>query len=211
MTLASKKIASENNSRELQKQATRSRILSSAVSSLIDLGVARTTTLEVQRRAEVSRGALLYHFPTHADLISAVIAEIVVRNEQKIAKIHARKNRSTDPIEAAIDTFSYTISEASFVAELELWVVSRTNNELHEALIAAEKNAFENRVRVIDLIFEPLRDYPAHDVMVEMTIEFMRGLAVSGILRRNPKSTAALLKKWTWVLRQLIGLEPEPS
>ena len=51
------------------------------MSSLIEQGTARTTTLEVQRRAGVSRGALLHHFPTVAQLLSATVGELVRRNE----------------------------------------------------------------------------------------------------------------------------------
>ncbi|MGC9544677.1 helix-turn-helix domain-containing protein, partial [Streptomyces sp. UG1] len=50
--------------RDEQRVATRAQIVDAAVESLIEVGVAATTTLEVQRRAGVSRGALLHHFPT---------------------------------------------------------------------------------------------------------------------------------------------------
>ncbi|MGC9539725.1 helix-turn-helix domain-containing protein, partial [Streptomyces sp. UG1] len=50
--------------RNEQREATRAQIVDAAVQSLIEVGVAATTTLEVQRRAGVSRGALLHHFPT---------------------------------------------------------------------------------------------------------------------------------------------------
>src|SRR5262245_11831889 len=49
-----------------RRDQTRGRILDAAVESLIEAGVAGTTTLEVQKRADVSRGALLHHFPSKA-------------------------------------------------------------------------------------------------------------------------------------------------
>lgn len=42
--------------------------MDAAVESLIEVGVAATTTLEVLRRAGVSRGALPHHFMTREDL-----------------------------------------------------------------------------------------------------------------------------------------------
>ena len=62
--------------------ATRQKLLDAAVECLIELGVAGTTTLAVQRRVGASRGALLHHFPTHAELLAASVAELVRRNEQ---------------------------------------------------------------------------------------------------------------------------------
>ncbi|RGE47110.1 TetR/AcrR family transcriptional regulator [Comamonas testosteroni] len=194
--------------REQQKQATRARILRSAMSCLMDLGVARTTTLEVQRRAEVSRGALLHHFPTHADLMSAVIEAIVVRNEQEVARRLQRKSAHSDPVDRAIHTLVDALKEASFLAELELWVVARTDSELRTALIAAERKALGDRVRVLDQVFAPLKHFAAYQLVVDTSTEFARGLAVAGILRSNPQSAEALTRQWIWAVKQLLPLQP---
>ncbi|TFF63359.1 TetR/AcrR family transcriptional regulator [Comamonas sp. A23] len=194
--------------RELQKQATRVRILNSAMTCLMDLGVARTTTLEVQRRAAVSRGALLHHFPTHAELLCAVVDAIVVRNEETVLKRLRRKAKHDDPVERAIHTLVDSMKEPSFLAELELWVVARTDTELREALVAAERKALRDRLRVLDEIFAPLKSFPAYELVVSTSTEFVRGLAVSGILRSNPHAVAALTQQWIWVVRQLLPLKP---
>src|SRR5688572_25187232 len=59
-----------------RRDETRRALLDAAVESLIEVGFARTTTLEVQRRADVSRGALLHHFPSKAELLVAAIAHL---------------------------------------------------------------------------------------------------------------------------------------
>ncbi|UUC96039.1 MULTISPECIES: TetR/AcrR family transcriptional regulator [Comamonas] len=202
------KAAESSTLREQQKQATRARILNSAVTCLMDLGVARTTTLEVQRRAAVSRGALLHHFPTHAELLCAVVDAIVVRNEEAVLKHLRRKARRSDPVEHAIHTLVDSMREPSFMAELELWVVARTDTELREALVAAERKALRDRMRVLDEIFAPLSAFPAYELVVSTSAEFVRGLAVSGILRSNPQSVKALTQQWIWAVRQLLPLKP---
>lgn len=196
------------NQREQQKLATRVRILSAAMGCLIDLGVARTTTLEVQRRAEVSRGALLHHFPTHADLMDALIETIVARNEQAVSKRLRRKSGAADPVERAIHILVDSMKEPSFLAEIELWVVARTDSELRATLVEAERRVLRDRKRVLDDIFAPLRDAPAYELVVNTSLEFVRGLAVSGILRSNPQSTATLVQQWIWATRQLLPLDP---
>lgn len=194
--------------REQQKQATRARILSSATSCLMDLGVARTTTLEVQRRAEVSRGALLHHFPTHAALMCAVIEAIVARNEQEVARRLKRKSAHDDPVDKAIYSLIDAMKEASFLAEIELWVVARTDSELRAALIAAERKALGDRTRVLDEVFAPLKHFAAYQLVVDTSIEFARGLAIAGILRSNPQSTEQLTRQWIWAVKQLLPLQP---
>src|SRR5215813_9555374 len=56
-----------------RREETRRALLDAAVESLIEVGFARTTTLEVQRRADVSRGAPLHYFPSKAELLVAAV------------------------------------------------------------------------------------------------------------------------------------------
>jgi len=77
-------VGAPSQSRREQREATRTRLLRTAVAVLIERGVAGTTTLEVQQRAGVSRGALLHHFPTHAQLLSATVGELVRENEAHV-------------------------------------------------------------------------------------------------------------------------------
>lgn len=193
-----------HTTRQQQKELTKQRILNAAVASLIDLGVARTTTLEVQKRAGVSRGALLHHFHTHAQLIAAAVTEIVKRNEAAVLANHKRLAGEEDPIQRAVETLSIVATEKSFLAEMELWIVSRTNNDLREALIAAEKNAFSDRSRVVDIVFAPVREHPQYQLVVNTTIEFLRGLAISSVLRKNPNNTQQLISNWIEVIRKIL-------
>lgn len=196
------------NSREQQKLATRKRILSSAIYCLIDLGVARTTTLEVQRRAEVSRGALLHHFPTHADLLNAIMAEIVVKNEQAVANAFSLYTSETDPIEFAINAVVYCLSDPSFMAEIELWIASRHDSELREILICAEKAVLKKRKSILEQIFEPFVHFPSYNMIVNLSVEFARGIAISDILRKNPNSKKLLINQWIWVVKQVLNTSP---
>src|SRR4030081_2685364 len=87
--------------RASQLEATRRRILDAAVASLIRQGTAATTTVAVQERAGVSRGALLHHFPTHAQLLAATIDELVRRNEAAVHNALAGLLENLDPVDRA--------------------------------------------------------------------------------------------------------------
>src|ERR1700759_419585 len=72
-----------------RREETRRALLDAAVESLIEVGVTRTTTLEVQRRAGVSRGALLQHSPSRAELVVAAfdhLAEMRAREMKAFAQ-----------------------------------------------------------------------------------------------------------------------------
>src|SRR5437868_2649040 len=100
LTMASKRRADRDGA------AMRQKLLDAAVECLIELGVAGTTTLAVQRRAGTSRGALLHHFPTHADLLAASVAELVKQNERAVATSRAGISGPTDPLRTAVNALA---------------------------------------------------------------------------------------------------------
>ena len=182
----------------------RDRILDAAVSSLIEQGSARTTTLEVQRRAGVSRGALLHHFPTLARLLSATVEELVRRNEATVQESLLKLEGANDPVERAIRVLAVATAQPAYLAELELWVVARTDSELHASLVEAEKLARKESERVMKALFSASNDQPAQAAVVAMTLEFLRGLAVSGVLRSSPVRRQQMIAQWIRATKILL-------
>lgn len=186
---------------------TRQRILDAAVSSLIEQGTARTTTLEVQRRAGVSRGALLHHFPTLALLLAATVAELVRRNELAVQQSLAKLEGTTDAVERAIRVLAVATAQPASLAELELWAVARTDPALHASLRAAERQARKHSERVLKTLFAASEDRPAQAAVVALSLEFLRGLALSGVLRGSPARRQQLIAQWIRATRILLASE----
>lgn len=193
--------------RDAAARATRARLLDAAVDSLIELGVARTTTIEVQRRAACSRGALLHHFASHAELLSATVGELVRRNERGVGETRRALKTIVDPLERAIKTLAAIVGQPSYTAELELWAVARTDARLRAALAAAERLAQAESDRVLAEVFAELSERPGCAVVVALSLEFLRGLALSGVLRRSPARRMRLIDDWVRAARSLL----EPS
>ncbi|KAK0360416.1 hypothetical protein LTR94_027387, partial [Friedmanniomyces endolithicus] len=122
--------------RKAQREATHAALLQVAVMLLIERGAAGVTTLEVQQRADVSRGALLHHFPTRAHLLSATVTELIRRNEEAVWREQAHTASEGDPLTEAIRSLVAAASTSSYVAEMELWAVSRTDPTLRDTLRA---------------------------------------------------------------------------
>lgn len=59
--------------RSAQKDLTRTRIVEVAIELYMELGLTRTTMLEVARRADVAPGTLRNHFPSREDLDRAIV------------------------------------------------------------------------------------------------------------------------------------------
>ena len=167
--------------------------------------------MAVQQRAGVSRGALLHHFPTHAELLAATVDELVRRNEAAARKALAGLTDNADPIDRATRVLADAFAQPAYLAELELWAVARADPQLRAALRAAERRARRDLDRVVGDLFAPLRDRPAYAVVVALTTEFVRGLALAGVLRNDRAHRGRLLDEWIWAVRILLEQQPDAS
>lgn len=76
----SESVKSTRGPKAERSAAMRARIMEATVDCLNDAGFAATTTQRILESGGISRGALLHHFPTRADLMIAV-AEYCVRQQ----------------------------------------------------------------------------------------------------------------------------------
>ncbi len=182
--------------------------MSAAVDVLIELGLSKTTTLEVQKRAGVSRGALLHHFPTHADLLSMTISRLIELNETAVWSEAEKLKDIADPLTRSVRTLANAYAHPSFVAELELWIASRADPALRTALRTAEQDAIADRDRVLIQLFEGLLDQPGARKAIDLTIEFIRGLTISSLLRNDQTLRNQLIEDWIKTLRNLLIADP---
>ncbi|MFI9172425.1 TetR/AcrR family transcriptional regulator [Streptomyces lincolnensis] len=195
--------------RDEQRDATRAQIVDAAVDSLIEVGVAATTTLEVQRRAGVSRGALLHHFPTREDLFGVAIGSLVTRNERAVREELAAARPDGDPLSRSLRVLRSVMCGPSFGAEMELWAVARTNARLRDVLRRAEGAARRDLHRVVDEVMGPeLTASAAYPVIAELTVQLLRGLAISDVLYREDTGRDELLEGWGRIVRPLLTESP---
>src|SRR6478752_2443633 len=83
--------------------ATRAALLDAALESLADRGYAATTTIETARRAGVSRGAQLHHFPTKAELLGAAVEHLLERRIAEFRALVATVDPEADLLDVAMD------------------------------------------------------------------------------------------------------------
>ena len=197
-----------NSGRASMQQTTRGRLLEAAVDSLVELGVARTSTLEVQRRTGLSRGALLHHFPSYANLLAATVSELVSRNERGARRMRAKFSARSDPLDRAVRTLAAIVSQPSYLAELELWAVARTDTALRVVLRTEERRARPDSQRVTAEVFFALRERPGYATVIALSLELLRGFALSGVLRTSNARREQLINQWVTAARILLEVPP---
>lgn len=115
---------------------TRISILNAAVDCLEQVGYARTSLEKIAKMARVSRGAMLHHYATKADLIASVTDYAFYRHmEAFTAAIRglSERERMRDNSGILVDWSLYLTREYS--AYLELTVAARTDPELRAMFV----------------------------------------------------------------------------
>lgn len=165
--------------------AMKQRLIDAAISSLIENGYAHTTSVEVCRRAGVTRGALNHHF---ADL-PALLIEVLERIYADVAPAEQRDR--PEPVEAMIRGAWKRLQRPEWKAVIEIWLAARNDPALGTELAPA--------IARLSALFDPLQSRalaarlgsdPAQRTFYRLAAETMLGLALGRAVSPAGKAVA---------------------
>lgn len=192
--------------RAAQRAGTRALLVETGVGLLIDRGYAGFTTVAVQQAAGLSRGALLHHFPTRDALVTAVIGRLLELHEA--AAREALRHADGDRVTGAIEAMYAVMRRPAFAAQLELWTAARTDPDLRRLVAQEERRAGHDLARVVDDLFGPeLAGHPNFRSIARLTVQVLRGLALTDVLREDDATARQALDDWTGIVHQLLAMQ----
>lgn len=179
---------------------------------LVERGYAGITTVAVQQAAGVSRGALLHHFPTREDLLSAVIQRLLETHaaaaREALAVARDTDDPDTDDVARALAALHAVVRRPAFLAQLDLWTAARTDPDLARIVVREERRAGHDLARVVDEVFGPrLTAHPRYRAVARLTIQVLRGLALTEVLRGGAGTARAALDDWTDMVQHLLDAQ----
>lgn len=127
---------------------TRARILDAAMTLFAEIGYHAANNAKIAEAAELTRGAMLYHFPTREALVEAAIEHIQAARATLFGKAQEDLPPGADVTEHAIDAYWALLSEPAFVAFAELEFAARTDPLVRERI--GEAQAAFDRAQVGD-------------------------------------------------------------
>ena len=200
-------------SRSARSADSRSLILDAAVDCLVEEGYAGASTLAVQARAGISRGRLLHHFPSRAELLVAACDHLVTTQLEEVrhrsVALMADGPTGRERVDRAIDLMWATFQEAPFWAAMELWTASRTDPGLRAALQVEERRLRAAIRRVADGIWGPeIAAAPLYAELCELLFTSMRGVAMVYAFEERPAATDPHLDLWKRLARRLLYADP---
>ncbi|MFN3233586.1 MAG: TetR/AcrR family transcriptional regulator [Alphaproteobacteria bacterium] len=154
-------------------------ILDAAIHCYIDIGYARTTLQQIADRTGLSRGAILYHFPSMTEITMAALNHLNTRWLNAYRDRLDRLPRDDNYVHATIDAFWEQLADPLFSAMLELIVAARTDSQL-QAIVAPARRAFTEELNSLSAEHAPSdnkRD-DRLDLAVDLAEYLMIGMAV---------------------------------
>jgi len=183
----------------------RLRLMEATVDSLVEVGWAGTTTTVVSRRAGVSRGAQLHHFPSKQALVVAAVEHLTDRRRDEMRRQEASLGE-TGRIRAILEILAAQFVSPVFFAALELWVAARTDDELRAAVAPLERRiGRETHSYAVELLgIDETRG--EHRQLVQATLDLLRGLGLAASLSDDTKRRATVLDAWAAVLEHELEM-----
>jgi AcrR family transcriptional regulator len=177
--------------------AMQQRLLDATVSALVECGYRGTTTLEVQKRAEVSRGALLHHFTSRSELMLAAIDHLT---RERLAALRELANQAPPQrakrVDWAVRVLWSSFEGPMFSASLELWLAARSDDDLRAALLPQERVLGKEIDELAADLFGPkLAARPRFRSTMNVLFDSMRGASIRSALRTE-RSDERLIAGW---------------
>jgi AcrR family transcriptional regulator len=166
-----------------RRAATRKALLTAALECLIEHGYSGTTTGLVCERAGVSRGALLHHFGTRAELVAATLAELANRREEDIERAVNQLPTDRTRVRKALDLLWSWYTEPLFYASVDIGVAARTDAELRATVAPVEDRLSRATLLRCREMFAGDPEARHCDQAIQIALGMVRGLALLPVLQ----------------------------
>lgn len=166
--------------------STTEKLLAATVGSLIERGYRGTSTPEICRRAGVSRGAQLHHYPTKESLVGAAVEHLLTQRVTELqARLAAAPAGVLDLDEAAGFLWKVYVGD-TFYAWLELVVAARTDEDLRAIVAALDERLVGKVERLVQKFLLPYVEDPRRiKATTRLILAIFDGLATHRILSHD--------------------------
>lgn len=184
------------------------RILDAAFDVLRDRGYNGFTTLEVAKRAGVSRGAQVHHFPSKNDLVIAAMEHVFNLSLAYGMNLAKAVRQSEDPVEALIKDASAFYFSDYFLVGLDMLLAADKDPEFRDRAIQVVRNyrqPVEEEWRQVMLRL----GFPENKAseILWLTVSILRGAAIRGLWRREPQHIKHCLTVWHDMIAAYLALD----
>lgn len=184
-------------------ESTQRAILEVTLDLLHERGLRNTSTNDVARIAGVSRGALLYHFPTKLLLLQEALRHLLDTESVNIERMAQSVEVGALDFDTFLEALWDRFSGRLFMITLEYLTAARTDAAIRETLatVALEFNAS------LDRIWERMHlgcrvNGRERRLALNATLCLLRGMGSQTVWRNDPQLFRDMLDFWGRTLEQ---------
>lgn len=164
-----------------RRATTQLRLLEAAIDTIADVGYVNASTTEIARRAGVSRGAQLHHFPTKADLVASALTHSMERRLAEYAAIVEQVPPGRERVERAIDELWKSFQTKDCAVWIEVAVAAGRDSDLRPHVAAASELHRKSVEELFARLFPPApgaEESPFYLGATKFTVALLDGLVV---------------------------------
>lgn len=199
--------------RDRKSAQTRTKILEAAVTCLARHGYAKTSTQNVAATAQVSRGAMLHHYSTKAELMAAAIDYIYYK---RLQAFHGQAGRLSDAermVEGAgLEIYWQLVQTQEYDAYMEMCMAARTDEALAALLSSHMRQSNDYFMDIIPIIFPEWRDKDpqTQQLALDLVVITLDGLRLNAkVITERARRVA--LRKLIFQIVQTLRDGPEDA
>jgi AcrR family transcriptional regulator len=193
---------------EMRSAKTTQAILEATLDLIYEIGYQNTSTVEVVKRANISRGALLHHYPSKLKLMTAAIDFLLHNEIQKIRYLAQEMSNGDVSLEKFLDKLWGQFSGRLFMITIDFLSAARTDEELRESLKPISSEFHRNLNEIWEQFFIG-SDLSKQQVTIalNMTLCLLRGMGVQSILREDHEYFTEMITGARKVLYSLLQVK----
>jgi AcrR family transcriptional regulator len=187
------------------------KLIDAALKTLYLEGYQATTTDLVARRANVSRGAMLHHYPSRADLIMAVAEHILESQSRERRERLDALGSGPERFFGAADISWEIQKQPATIALLEIMLASRSDRALKKRMAPLVQQMGQLREEAAARMMSSLgiNDQDAMVDVMHIHLAALRGLAIELLFTSTPEEierSRELLTRYEHTLvKELMG------
>lgn len=194
-----------------RSEETKRRLIEATIDLLVERGYARLTVADIARRAGVSNGARVHHFPTKEALVVAA-NERAYDDAIKLGTQRARSaSRSRNPVASLIADLGSLYFGRFFQGSLDSMIAARTDRRLARRLHPIV-GRYHQEMR--DLWTRALEEagYSAKDaaMLYEAILGIVRGMALKSTWRPDPRDSVRIVSAVAKAVLAQVSRGPRP-
>lgn len=164
--------------------ATSALLIDATIDCLYHKGYSATSTSLVAKMAGVSRGAMLHHFATKVDLMSAVVRATYKSDLRAYSKVFGDISKGEDALDKLIETAWDCFQSPGGIAQTEIWLAVRSDPDLAKAVLPLRVELDSRSVDALTLVMNQYgfkRTITIEGLLCYM-VATLRGLSIQRVL-----------------------------